>query len=270
MSFTPERSEAIRAGLVDVASRAPRRQPVLAGAGLVLCGAVVGVLAVVFASGGRLPMTAVPAGEPTLAPSPSVSSPVGMPSSSAGPGRIEVQVSATVDATVRWTDGERVHEARLAAGDADSWTIEVPTVYLVVITVAGDEPGKVLCGITDSEGGRATSVETDPGEAAPVTTCHSGPSPRPGYHPDPAKPHLVSFSTTTSGEMRSWRLTENGVSPLDATGTATDRVDGGTAAAVIAHVDGVSSCRFGVDDEPEVDMTVREPGEIALCGGVVD
>ncbi|MDQ7993259.1 MAG: hypothetical protein REI45_11355, partial [Propionicimonas sp.] len=217
----------------------------------------------VLTSGGWDSVTAVPPREPSLTPAASV------PSSAGGPGWIEAKVSANVDSTVRWTDGERIHEFRLDAGDERRWTISVPAAYLVVITVAGDGTGKVACGVTDFLGGRSTSVEAYPGDRAPVTRCHSfGPVYASGYQPDPDKRHLVTFSATASDELAAWRLTENGVQ-FGTVATATDRVNGGTAAAVVANMDGVSSCAFRLDDQPEVEKSVRLPGEIAVCGAAV-
>jgi hypothetical protein len=66
MTFTPERSDAIRAGLITVAaSRAPRRRRVLASAGLVLAGVLVGGSAVAFAAMGTwTPVAAIPSPAP--------------------------------------------------------------------------------------------------------------------------------------------------------------------------------------------------------------
>ena len=81
MTFTPERSEAIRAGLITAAAvGTPRRRRVLAGAALVLAGALLGagISAAALASTGTWArVSAVPAGQPTPAPSGAVEAPPG-------------------------------------------------------------------------------------------------------------------------------------------------------------------------------------------------
>jgi hypothetical protein len=212
-------------------------------------------------------------GVPAPTPSRSVQSTSGAPSATGGGQQVEVRTSATVDSTVRWTDGDQVREHRITAGQDDAWTVNVPAVYLLVITVAGDGAGKVSCSITDAESGPSRSVTTDPGEPGPVATCDSGAPPlRQGYEPDPTKAHLVQFAATSSADMMLLWLTANGRSKPwygSGTSTASDRVDSGTAMVVVANLNGVSSCEVRLDGKPASQMTVHKPGEIALCGAKV-
>jgi len=213
-------------------------------------------------------------GVPTPTPSTSLQSTPDAPSATESVQQeIAVHTSATVDSTVRWTDGHQVREHRITAGQDDSWTVNVPAVYLLVITVAGDRAGKVSCGITEAESGRSNSVTTDPGEREPVATCDSGaPTLEQWYQPNPAKTHLVQFTAKSSAEMMVLWLTTNGRSrPWYGSGTssASDRVDSGTAMVVVANLDGVSSCEVRQEEKPASQMTVRKPGEIAVCGAKV-
>jgi len=132
----------------------------------------------------------------------------------------------------------------------------------------------VSCGITDAESGRSKSVTTDPGEREPVATCDSGaPTLEQWYQPNPSKAHLVKFTARSSADMMVLWLTANGRSRPwygNGTSTASDRVDNGTATVVVANLDGVSSCEVRLDEKPASQVTVRKPGDIALCGAKVN
>ena len=183
---------------------------------------------------------------------------------------VAVNAATTVAATVRWTDGKELFSRRLAAGRAGEWKLTVPADFQLVVTVAGDDAGKVTCSIrVDGEAAHGIhSTETSASEGSAISLCEEDAS-RPAASPGPtsAPAHLVGFHATSTGEMTLFWSTPNGSRRWNGGGDYASKewTSAGEVRAVAANGAGAATCEVTVDERVVSTQAVTRPGEIALC-----